>query len=210
MNKEIFSAIENLNKLLNENKETLEVDSKVEIYNKITEIGSNFLQMNHPVLGVKLVKSDDIEANAYNPNKVAAPEMELLRLSIRKDGFTMPVVACKKDSLYEVVDGFHRTTIAKTASDIKKSLHNYVPIVELNKNIEDRITSTVRHNMARGSHQVELSAKLVAALKKHNWTNERIGKELGMDPDEVLRMKQVTGLAELFADHEFSKAWIVN
>ncbi len=112
----------------------------------------------------------------------------------------MPVVASKndKEDKYTVVDGFHRTTVIKNSPDIHESLEVYVPLVEVNKSVEDRITSTVRHNMARGTHQVELSAKLVAALKKHNWTNQRIGTELGMDPDEVLRLKQITGLAEAF------------
>ena len=91
-----------------------------------------------------------------------------------------------------MVDGFHRTHLIQSTKDIRESLGGYVPIVELNKSIEDRITSTVRHNMARGTHQVELSAKLVAALKKHNWTNQRIGMKLGMDPDEMLRLKQIT------------------
>jgi ParB-like chromosome segregation protein Spo0J len=122
----------------------------------------------------------------------------------------MPVVVAddaEKPGEYVVVDGFHRTTVAKTDKEVAASLGGYVPVVKLNKSIEDRITSTVRHNMARGSHQVELTAKLVTALKKHNWSNERIGLELGMDPDEVLRLKQITGLAEAFADKEFSRAW---
>lgn len=104
-------------------------------------------------------------------------------------------------------DGFHRTTVIQTDRSINESLHGYVPVSRLNKSIEDRITATVRHNMARGTHQVELSAKLVVMLKKHNWTNARIGMELGMDADEVLRLKQITGLAEAFKDQEFSKSW---
>lgn len=109
---------------------------------------------------------------------------------------------------YTVVDGFHRTTVIQHDKDIRESLHGYVPVSRLNKSLEDRITSTVRHNMARGTHQVELSAKLVVLLKKHNWTNARIGLELGMDADEVLRLKQITGIAEAFKDEEFSKSWI--
>lgn len=128
-----------------------------------------------------------------------------------KDGVTMPVVVCdtpeNKAHPYTVVDGFHRTTVIQHNKDIRESLHGYVPVSRLNKSLEDRITSTVRHNMARGTHQVELSAKLVVMLKKHNWTNARIGKELGMDADEVLRLKQITGLAEAFRDEDFSKSW---
>jgi ParB-like chromosome segregation protein Spo0J len=150
-----------------------------------------------------------VEANDYNPNKFAPPEMRLLMLSIRKDGVTMPVVAAKngKEDKYTIVDGFHRTQLIQNTADIRESLGGYVPMIEFIKSVEDRITSTVRHNMARGTHQVELSAKLDAALKKHNWTNQRIGMELGMDPDEVLRLKQITGLAEAFKDKEFSKSW---
>ena len=107
-----------------------------------------------------------------------------------------------------VVDGFHRTTVIQQDKQVNESLHGYVPVSRLNKSLEDRITATVRHNMARGTHQVELSAKLVTMLKKHNWTNARIGMELGMDADEVLRLKQITGLAEAFKDEEFSRSWI--
>jgi hypothetical protein len=104
------------------------------------------------------------------------------------------------------VDGFHRTAVCRKSPTIRESLQDYLPV---NKGIEDRVTSTVRHNTARGTHQVELSARLVAFLKRNDWSNERIGKELGMEPDEVLRLKQITGLAEAFEDKEFSKSWIV-
>jgi ParB-like chromosome segregation protein Spo0J len=183
---------------------------KVGIYNAITQELYDWLGLNHPSLNVQLAKADEIEANDYNPNKVAPPEMRLLKLSIQKDGLTMPVVVAEQKSKkhpFVVVDGFHRTTVTKNNKDIIDSLHGYIPVSKLNKSIEDRISATVRHNIARGTHQVELSAKLVVLLKKHNWTNARIGKELGMDADEVLRLKQITGLAEAFADKEFSKSW---
>lgn len=185
----------------------LPFDEKVRIYNEVSQQLYEFLGISHPVLNVQLVPVDDVKGNDYNPNKVAPPEMELLTLSIRKDGLTMPCVVANDGDGYVVVDGFHRRTQVATKKDIKDSLHGYLPVSKLNKSIEDRITATVRHNMARGSHQVELSAKLITMLKKHNWTNERIGKELGMDADEVLRLKQITGLAEAFADIEFSKSW---
>jgi len=187
----------------------LPLEDRVAFYNAASAALKDMVGLPHPVLGVKLVKAEEVSANDYNPNKVAPPEMRLLTLSIRKDGVTMPVVAARngKENSYTVVDGFHRTSLIKGTKDIRESLGGYVPIVELNKTIEDRITSTVRHNMARGTHQVELSANLVAALKKHNWTNQRIGMELGMDPDEVLRLKQITGLAEAFKDKDFSRSW---
>lgn len=186
-------------------------DDKVAVFNKVTQELYDWLDVRHPALNVQLVPADEVIGNDYNPNHVAPPEMRLLRLSIRKDGVTMPVVVCdtpeNREHPYTVVDGFHRTTVIQHDRDIRDSLHGYVPVSRLNKSLEDRITSTVRHNMARGTHQVELSAKLVVMLKKHNWTNARIGKELGMDADEVLRLKQITGLAEAFKDEAFSKSW---
>ena len=165
-----------------------------------------------PLRNLQFIDRELVKPNDYNPNKVAPPEMKLLKLSIRKDGITMPVVVCdtpeNRKKPYTVVDGFHRTTVIQHDKEINASLHGYAPVSRLNKSLEDRITSTVRHNMARGTHQVELSAKLVTMLKKHNWTNARIGMELGMDADEVLRLKQITGLAEAFKDEEFSKSWI--
>lgn len=188
----------------------LSIDEKVKIYNEISQQLYDWLGLNHPSLNIQLVKAEQIQGNDYNPNKVAPPEMRLLHLSIKKDGVTMPVVVAdqkNKKKPFVVVDGFHRTTVIQTDKEINESLCGYVPVSKLNKSIEDRITSTVRHNMARGTHQVELSAKLVATLRKHNWTNARIGLELGMDADEVLRLKQITGLAELFKDKDFSYSW---
>jgi ParB-like chromosome segregation protein Spo0J len=189
----------------------LSFDEKVKVFNAITQELYDWMDVNHPTLNVQLVKSTDVIGNDYNPNKVAPPEMKLLKLSIKKDGITMPVVVCdtpeNKRYPFTVVDGFHRTTVVQQDKEVNESLHGYVPVSRLNKKLEDRITSTVRHNMARGTHQVELSAKLVTLLKKHNWTNARIGLELGMDADEVLRLKQITGLAEAFKNDEFSNSW---
>ena len=180
--------------------ETGDLDRRVAVYNRIVALASAYLNIPHPVTCPQLVRVEQVRGNEYNPNKVAPPEMRLLTLSIEKDGMTMPVV----------VDGFHRRQVVKTKANVRQSLGGYLPIVRLNKNLEDRITSTVRHNMARGAHQVELTAKLVTLLRGHNWTNERIGKELGMDPDEVLRLKQMQGLAEAFSNREFSRAWDVD
>ena len=180
---------------------------RVAIYNELVRMAAELVDLPHPATCPQLVPVDDVHGNDYNPNKVAPPEMRLLQLSIAKDGLTMPVVVAQEKKGYVVVDGFHRTGCAKNVAAIRKSLGGYLPVVTLQKSLEDRITATVRHNMARGTHQVELSAQLVTMLKKHNWTNERIGKELGMDADEVLRLKQITGLAEAFSDREFSRAW---
>lgn len=180
---------------------------RVAIYNELVQMAAELVNLPHPATCPQLVPVDDVHGNDYNPNRVAPPEMRLLQLSIAKDGLTMPVVVAQEKKGYVVVDGFHRTGCAKNVAAIRKSLGGYLPVVTLQKSLEDRITATVRHNMARGTHQVELSAKLVTMLKKNNWTNERIGKELGMDADEVLRLKQITGLAEAFSDREFSRAW---
>ncbi|MSS27280.1 ParB-like nuclease domain-containing protein [Desulfovibrio sp. PG-178-WT-4] len=187
-----------------------DLDRRVAVYNQIVAMASAYLDLPHPVTCPQLVPVDRVHGNEYNPNKVAPPEMRLLTLSIEKDGMTMPVVVADDKNGWVVVDGFHRRRVAKAKAHIRQSLGGYLPIVRLNKSLEDRITSTVRHNMARGAHQVELTAKLVTLLRRHNWTNERIGKELGMDPDEVLRLKQMQGLAEAFSDREFSRAWDVD
>lgn len=190
--------------------DNLNIHEKVKIYNEISQQLFDWLGLNHPVLNVQLVPANKIQGNDYNPNKVAPPEMKLLKLSIKKDGVTMPVVIADQDNKskpHVVVDGFHRTTTIQNDKEISESLAGYVPVSKLNKSLEDRITSTVRHNIARGTHKVELSAKLVVILKKHNWTNTRIGMEIGMDADEVLRLRQMTGLAEAFSDKEFSNSW---
>ncbi len=187
-----------------------DLDRRVAVYNRIVALASAYLNIPHPVTCPQLVRVEQVRGNEYNPNKVAPPEMRLLTLSIEKDGLTMPVVVADDKKGWVVVDGFHRRQVVKTKANVRQSLGGYLPIVRLNKNLEDRITSTVRHNMARGAHQVELTAKLVTLLRRHNWTNERIGKELGMDPDEVLRLKQMQGLAEAFSNREFSRAWDVD
>jgi ParB-like chromosome segregation protein Spo0J len=159
---------------------------------------------NHPVSNVQWVKADKVQANDYNPNSVARPEMELLKISIESDGFTQPIVVWEHDDYYEVVDGFHRHLVGKELG------MSYLPIVVINKDRSaenDRMASTIRHNRARGKHQVGKMSDIVIALSKRNWNDKKIGKELGMEPDEVLRLKQVGGIAEMFADTEFSEAW---
>lgn len=187
------------------------LEERVARYNQmVAEAAALLPEFGHPALRPQLVPANTVRGNDYNPNKVAPPEMKLLRHSIRRDGITMAIVVSpdpEEKGRFVVVDGFHRTTVSKTDPAVAAGLHGYLPVVNLDKPVEELMASTVRHNMARGAHQVELTAKLVAALTKHTWTDERIGEELGMDPDEVLRLKQVTGLAEAFGDREFSEAW---
>ena len=162
-----------------------------------------------PVYNVKAIPIEKIQANAYNPNKVAPPEMKLLYLSIKEDGYTQPVVCyyiADKD-IYEVVDGFHRYLVMRTCKDIYKREKGKLPVAVIDKPLGERIASTIRHNRARGSHDVDLMSNIVAELTELGKSNAWISKHLGMSADEVLRLKQITGLAALFKDDEFSKAW---
>jgi len=166
-----------------------------------------------PVDCVLWVEADSVEANDYNPNAVAPPEMRLLEHSIRQDGFTQPIVAYAEDGKYTVIDGFHRNRVCRERPDIRKRLRGWLPIAIINTDREgrsDRIAATIRHNRARGKHQVDAMSDIVQELTRRNWSEKRIAKELGMDADEVLRLKQITGLAEMFADAEFTEAWEVS
>lgn len=171
-----------------------------------TQALGNVVLNAHPVSHVQWVPAEQVYANDYNPNKVAPPEMRLLEVSIRADGFTQPIVVWKIESdYYEVVDGFHRYDIGKNKLGL-----SHLPIVIINQDRTDRgnrIAATIRHNRARGKHQVAAMSDIVVELSRRNWSDKRVAKELGMDADEVLRLKQITGLAELFADEEFSEAW---
>jgi ParB-like chromosome segregation protein Spo0J len=165
-----------------------------------------------PVDCVLWVPADTVEANDYNPNAVAPPEMLLLEYSITADGYTQPIVAYTEGEGYLVVDGFHRNRVGKECPAVRDRVHGYLPVTLINQDREDRgdrIASTIRHNRARGKHRVDAMSEIVIELARRNWSPEKIGKELGMDPDEVLRLKQISGLAELFADEEFSEAWEV-
>lgn len=165
--------------------------------------------MNSPVYDVRPVPLEKIRANAYNPNAVAPPEMKLLELSIWEDGFTMPIV-CYYDEgsdVYEIVDGFHRYTVLKTSRRVQERERGMAPVVVIDKPLSDRMASTIRHNRARGTHSIDLMVKIVADLVDSGMSDDWIMRHIGMDPDELLRLKQVSGLARLFADREFSEAW---
>jgi ParB-like chromosome segregation protein Spo0J len=166
-----------------------------------------------PVDFVEWVPAAEVTANDYNPNAVAPPEMELLRLSIMADGYTQPIVTNEEGAARVVVDGFHRNRVGKECADVAERLHGYLPVVQIRSDRldrGDRIAATIRHNRARGKHQVVAMSEIVLELKRRNWSDGKIGKELGMDPDEVLRLAQISGLAEAFADRAFSEAWEVD
>jgi len=187
------------------------IDKKVEIINELREFIHNESPFkNEPVDFVRWVKSDKVVANDYNPNKVAPPEMELLEVSIFNDGYTQPIVTWPTDDHVEVVDGFHRNRVGKESKVIHERIMGYLPIVAIRgeqSSKSDRIASTIRHNRARGKHQVDAMSEIVIELKNRNWSNARISKQLGMDEEEVLRLCQISGLENLFSDNDFSNAW---
>lgn len=164
-----------------------------------------------PVYNVLCVPFEKVRANDYNPNKVAPPEMELLEISIWEDGYTQPVVTVfdKENDQYIVVDGFHRFLTMKNSARIRERENGMLPIVVLNKDISDRMASTIRHNRARGSHNIELMSTIVSELVEMGKGDRWICKHIGMSLDELLRMKQITGLASLFKNKDFSKSWDV-
>lgn len=165
---------------------------------------------SEPVDCVLWLPAEKVQANDYNPNKVAPKEMELLSLSIEADGFTQPIVTYPERGKETVIDGFHRNRVGKEHEGIKSRIKGRLPVARIKPNRgerNNRIAATIRHNRARGKHAIEEMSKIVSELTKRNWSPAKIGKELGMDQDEVLRLRQVTGLAELFSDREFSEAW---
>ncbi|EAR0813673.1 hypothetical protein EF931_21780 [Salmonella enterica] len=165
-----------------------------------------------PVDLVLWVKAGEVVANDYNPNVMAASEKKLLHHSLQEDGFTQPVVVSEDKGHYLVVDGFHRQLLGRRESGAGKRLKGWLPVTCINperKGQAERIASTIRHNRARGKHQITSMSDIVRDLVRLGWTDERIGQELGMDRDEVLRLKQISGLTELFEGDEFSSAWTV-
>lgn len=211
---DIQSKTEALDKIMNAAK-SMEGASLPEMVDFLNKARGMLHQVspfkNEPIDFVKWVITDQVHANDYNPNSVAPPEMILLEHSIEHDGYTQPVVAWPdSDSTFEVVDGFHRTTVAKRSDMVRTRLQGYMPLVTIqndNADRNDRIAATIRHNRARGKHNVNSMSDIVIELKKRNWSDDRVARELGMDADEVLRLCQVSGLAEVFADEEFSKSW---
>lgn len=159
-----------------------------------------------PVYNVKAVPVDQIHANEYNPNIVAPPEMKLLELSIWEDGFTMPCVCYydRSKEHYILVDGFHRYSVLKTSKRIYERENGMLPVVVIDKDISNRMSSTIRHNRARGTHNIELMCQIVAELDKAGMSDQWIMRNIGMDRDELLRLKQISGLADLFANESFS------
>lgn len=163
-------------------------------------------EFKSPVYNVRAVPVEKVRANNYNPNVVAPPEMKLLEVSIWEDGFTMPCVCYydKEEDAYILVDGYHRYSVMKSSERIYRREKGMLPVVVIEKDLSNRMASTIRHNRARGTHNIELMCNIVAELDKAGMSDEWIMRNIGMDRDEVLRMKQISGLAELFAHKDFT------
>jgi len=164
---------------------------------------------DHPVNKVIWVPIIQVEPNGYNPNRVAREEMNLLYLSIKKDGFTQPVVTVhdKSRNKYLIVDGFHRYFIAKSFADVLESTEGLLPIVVISGGVNDLMASTIRHNRARGKHTVQGMSGLVFSMLRNGWRDEDVCNEIGLEPEELLKLKHITGFSRLFANHEYSKSW---
>lgn len=193
--------------------ELAEIDpaERVEVLNEVRRMLHEVSPMKaEPVDLVLWVLADHVEANDYNPNSVAPPEMRLLEHSIAEDGYTQPIVTWERDGVREVVDGFHRNRVGRESKAVRSRVLGYLPVTTINTSRldrGDRIAATIRHNRARGKHRVDSMSEIVVELSRRNWSNAKIARELGMEADEVLRLQQISGLAELFADREFSEAW---
>lgn len=207
-----MNNIDKIKEIINLDIINLDLESKINYINNLREFIHDISPFkNEPVDFVKWIKCDNVIANDYNPNKVAPPEMQLLEISIMNDGYTQPVVTFPKDkSIVEVVDGFHRTRVSKESKIVRQRVYGFTPTVIIRKeqsDKNDRIASTIRHNRARGKHQIDAMSEIILELKNRNWKNERIARELGMDEDEILRLCQITGLQDIFKDDDFSKSW---
>jgi len=163
-----------------------------------------------PISDVQWVSIDLVEPNDYNPNSVAGQEMKLLHTSIKHDGYTQPIVTIydEEKERYVIVDGFHRYFTCKNNKDIFDATGGRVPIVVIKKDINERMAATVRHNRARGQHSVSGMSNMVFSMLDNGWKDEEICNHLGMEPDELLRLKHITGFSKLFADTEYNKAWV--
>lgn len=208
------SSLEEVGVMLRRILEPLTLDERVEVLNEVRRMLHELSPFaDHPVDCIEWVPMEVVEANDYNPNNVAPPEMELLHLSILADGYTQPIVTNDEDGTRVVVDGFHRNRVGREYEDVAETLHGYLPVVQIRSSGQergDRIASTIRHNRARGKHSVIKMTDIVLELKRRNWSDAKIGKQLGMDPDEVLRLSQIGGLTDSFADRSFSMAWEVD
>lgn len=189
----------------------LDTDARIDAINDARRAIHEVSPMkHHPVDLVIWERFERVRGNSHNPNTVAPPEMKLLGHSVLANGYTMPIVGHQTEADSEIVDGWHRNRVGREVPAIRETLHGRLPLSYIRADRSDvaaRIAATVEHNRARGEHRVEAMSELVRTLYQAGWRDEKIQEELGMGADEVMRLKQITGLAALFADREFSAAW---
>lgn len=192
-----------------------ELEQKIAVINELKELLHQHSPFStQPVDCVTWMKTEEVQGNDYNPNHMDTSEKKLLQRSLIKNGFTQPIVVYHQNDSNVVVDGFHRYLLGKTDTILLKRLKGYVPVSCISEvkeqDLQERIAATIRHNRARGKHLVTAMSDIVRDLYRLGWCDKRIGDELGMDVDEVLRLKQISGLTELFESEEFSRAWTVD
>lgn len=189
----------------------VDADARIDAINAVRAAIHEVSPMrDHPVDLVLWERVERVKANAYNPNTVAPPEMRLLVHSVRANGYTMPIVTHDAGDHRLIVDGFHRSRVGREDADVRGTLRGRLPVTQIRADRGDeaaRIAATVEHNRARGEHRVEAMSELVRTLYQAGWRDDKIQEELGMGADEVRRLKQITGLAELFRERDFSEAW---
>ena len=189
-----------------------ESTDKVAFINEVREFLSNLCPIKQPIDFVRWIPIEKVEPNDYNPNSVASIEMQLLYKSIEHDGYTQPIVTIydPEKGKYIIVDGFHRYYVCKMNSDIMEKNHGMLPIVVIDKDINERMASTVRHNRARGEHSVDGMGSLVFSMFENGMTDAEICNELGMEPEEILKLKHITGFSKLFENAEYKQSWVTN
>ena len=189
---------------------TLDDSAKLEMIESIKDVLHEITPIQQPIDRVRWVDLDSVEANDYNPNSVAGKEMRLLYTSIKHDGYTQPIVTIfdEEKQKYIIVDGFHRYFTCKSNKDISDRNHGRLPIVVIEKDINERMAATVRHNRARGSHSVDGMASMVFSMLEQGWEDADICNHLGMEPEELLRLKHITGFSKLFENTEYKKEWV--
>ncbi len=203
-----------LDKIVKEIEELMDsvddLDSKAEVINTIRDKLHRLSPFSvNPVDFVRWIRYEKVKPNDYNPNIVANTEMELLYKSVYEDGYTQPVVAFYDDDKdeYTIVDGFHRYSLMRLYKDIYNRNKGFLPVVVIEKDINERMASTIRHNRARGKHQVVSMAKIVFDMLKNGWSDEEICNRLGMEPEELIRLKHISGFSKLFEKVPYNKAW---
>lgn len=200
-----------LNKLIQEINEIENIDKKIDIINEVRKKIHEISPLkNHPVDFVFWEKSENVEGNEYNPNHVDKINMKLLKISIKEDGYTMPIVSNREENIIRIVDGFHRRKAERMNKEISESTFGRIPLTQIRKDkrdIKNRMSSTIRHNRARGVHEIELMSKLVVELVQLGWNDIEIAEQLGMNIDEVLRLKQISGIAGIFENLDYSMSW---